>query len=86
MCLTFGAMPTASTYRLIADAGAEIFRWEGIGPLDKWVDDHIFLRVPKTHIVDYNELCAQWHLEISTSVLFYFVWTHCKWIGHVCIT
>ena len=68
-CLAFGATPAAGAYGLIADAGVEIFRWEGIGPLDKWVDDHIFLRVPKTHIVDYNELRAQWHLEIAASGL-----------------
>ena len=26
----------------VADAGAKFFRSQGIGPLAKWVDDHIF--------------------------------------------
>jgi len=41
-CLAFGASPSAGVYGHVADAAAEIFRHHGIGPLDKWVDDHIF--------------------------------------------
>ena len=41
-CLAFGASPSAGVYGHIADAAAEIFRHHGIGPLNKWVDDHIF--------------------------------------------
>lgn len=42
-CMAFGATPSAGAYGHIADAGAEILRHHRIGPLDKWVDDHIFV-------------------------------------------
>ena len=41
-CLAFSASPSAGVYSHIVDAAAEIFRHHGIGPLNKWVDDHIF--------------------------------------------
>jgi len=41
-CVAFGASPSCGTYGCIADMGAEILRAHGIGPFDKWVDDHIF--------------------------------------------
>jgi len=41
-CLAFGTSPSAGVYGHVADAAVEIFRYHGIGPLDKWVDDHIF--------------------------------------------
>jgi hypothetical protein len=44
-CLAFRATPSAGMYGAVADAGAEIIRHRGIGPLDKWVDDHIFVRI-----------------------------------------
>ena len=44
-CLTFGASPSSGVYGHVTNAGAEIMRSEGIGPLDKWVNDHIFFRV-----------------------------------------
>ena len=53
-CVAFGASPSGGAYGLIADAGAEIFRANGIGPLDKWVDDHIFFRIPLSHLTEYN--------------------------------
>src|SRR5260370_1301733 len=44
-CLSFRAAPSASTYGHVTDAAAEIFRSNRIGPLDKWVDDHVFFHV-----------------------------------------
>ena len=53
-CVTFGASPSCSAYGRLAGVGVEILRANGIGPLDKWVDDHIFFRIPRTHLHNYN--------------------------------
>ena len=37
--------PSAGIYEGVADAGANLFRYQGIGPLAKWVDDHVFLQI-----------------------------------------
>ena len=50
---------------MVADAGADIFRGQGMGPLVKWVDDHIFFRVPRAHLSAYTTQCAKWHREIK---------------------
>ena len=63
-CLAFGASPSAGVYGHVADAAAEIFRHHGIGPLDKWVDDHIFFRIKREHIPEYNEARSKWHCQI----------------------
>ena len=47
----------------MADAGAEILRANGIGPLDKWVDDHIFFRIPRVHLQGYNADRKCWHSD-----------------------
>jgi hypothetical protein len=49
---------------MVADAGEDIFRGNGIGPLAKWVDDHIFFRVPREHLPGYSASRAQWNQEI----------------------
>ena len=41
-CNNFGLVSAGGVYGLLADAGADIFRGKGLGPLDKWVDDHVF--------------------------------------------
>ncbi|KAK2459346.1 hypothetical protein APHAL10511_008639 [Amanita phalloides] len=40
--LGFGYAPAAGVYRHLADAGADIMHLHGIGPISKWVDNHIF--------------------------------------------
>lgn len=50
---------------MVADAGADIFRGQGMGPLAKWVDDHVFFRVPRMHLSAYNAQRAEWHQEIQ---------------------
>jgi len=52
----FGFSPAAGSYGDLADAGADIFRSEGIGPLSKWVDDHFFIRILREHLDSYNSL------------------------------
>ena len=66
-CVAFGASPSCGAYGLLADAGAEILRANGIGPLDKWVDDHIFFRIPCTHLHDYNTAHLKWNQEIENT-------------------
>jgi hypothetical protein len=50
--VTFGAAPSSGIYGHITNAGAEILRSQGIRPLDKWVNDHIFLHIRHTFITD----------------------------------
>lgn len=64
-CTVFGATPSAGAYGHIADAGAEILRKRGIGPLDKWVDDHIFFRIRKEFRNEYNQKRAEWHQDLA---------------------
>jgi hypothetical protein len=66
-CLSFGAAPSAGVYGHVADAAAEIFRSEGIGPLDKWVDDHVFFHVKRVHLANYNDCQTAWNLDIQNS-------------------
>jgi hypothetical protein len=66
-CLSFGAAPSAGAYGHVTDAAAEIFRSEGIRPLDKWVDDHVFFHVRRMHLANYNDSQAAWNLNIQNS-------------------
>ena len=63
-CVAFGASPSCGTYRQVANAGAEILQAKGIGPLDKWIDDHLFFHIPKSQLQQYNEARAEWHSDI----------------------
>ena len=56
-CIAFGASPSCGAYGHVADAGAEILCAHGISPLDKWVDDHLFFRIPREHLLEYNASC-----------------------------
>ena len=64
-CNNFGLTSGGGAYGLLADAGADIFRRKGLGPLAKWVDDHIFFRVPRAHLLRYNGQRAEWGREIQ---------------------
>lgn len=50
----FGARACPGVYGLVADAGADLMRWRGIGPLIKWVDDTAFARVQRSQLDEYN--------------------------------
>lgn len=54
-CVSFGMGPSAGVYGHVADAGADLLRAAGIGPLAKWVDDHLFFRIRREHLLTYNE-------------------------------
>ena len=65
VCNNFGLTSAGGVYGMVADMGADMFRGQGMGPVVKWVDDHIFFRIPWTHLSDYNNQCAEWHREIQ---------------------
>jgi hypothetical protein len=65
VCNNFGLTSGGGIYGRVADAGTDIFRGNGIGPLAKWVDDHVFFRVPRKHLPAYNADRARWKHEIE---------------------
>ena len=65
ICNNFGLTSAGGAYGMVADAGADIFRGQGMGLLAKWVDDHIFFRIPRVHLADYNARRAEWCREIQ---------------------
>jgi hypothetical protein len=50
---------------VLADARADLFRYQGIGPLAKWVDDHIFFQVRLDFLESYNLHHQARHMELS---------------------
>ena len=54
-CAAFGAQPSGGIYGIVADAAAEIFRSQGIGPLVKWVDDKSLFRILCRYLAAYNK-------------------------------
>ena len=62
----FGCSSAAGSYGGVADAGADLLRSEGIGPLSKWVDDHLFFRILRVHLERYNEQRKTWACNIQT--------------------
>ena len=65
-CNNFGLTSAGGVYGSLADAGADVFRGKGMGPLAKWVDDHIFFRIRRAHLPSYNMQRADWCREIQT--------------------
>lgn len=52
---SFGCATAGGLFGLFGDALADILRAKGIGPILKWVDDFLFIRIPKEQIPKYNE-------------------------------
>ena len=67
VCNNFGLSSAGGVYGMLADAGADIFRRNGVGLLAKWVDDHIFFRIPRAHLPEYNAQRSVWCNEIRAS-------------------
>ena len=55
-CLCFSYGPSVGTYSTIRDAGLDILQAAGISPVIAWVDDHLFIHLPRKAIADYNKL------------------------------
>ena len=51
---SFGCATTGGLFGLFRDALADLLRAKGISPILKWVDDFIFIRIPKESISRYN--------------------------------
>src|SRR5271156_433391 len=64
VCNNFGLTSAGGIYGLLRDATLDIFRAQGIGPISKWVDDHIFFHVPVEHHASYNISRRRWHATI----------------------
>ena len=62
---SFGFSPSSGVYGNVADAGADLFRYQGIGPLAKWVDDHVFFRIRIEFLESYNQQRHARHMELS---------------------
>lgn len=54
-CNSFGGATAGGLFGLFGDALADILRAKGIGPILKWVDDFIFVRIPRNSIMAYNK-------------------------------
>ncbi|KAF5373365.1 hypothetical protein D9757_009741 [Collybiopsis confluens] len=54
--LMFGLSASGGIFGHLADAGMEIARGKGLGPVTKWVDDHLWLRILRVHLDEYNKL------------------------------
>ena len=67
ICNNFGLSSAGGAYGMLADAGADIFRGKGMGPLAKWVDDHVFFWILRKHLPSYNNQRANWHHKVQTS-------------------
>jgi hypothetical protein len=63
----FGLTSAGGVYGSLGDAAADIFRASGIGPISKWVDDHIFFRIPIEHLPSYNDKRREWHTQIMAN-------------------
>lgn len=51
----FGGATAGGLFGLFGDALADILRARGIGPILKWVDDFLFIRIPRDDIAAYNK-------------------------------
>ena len=51
----FGFGPSDGIYGNLGSAGTDIMHFAGVGPILRWVDDHLFLRIPKSELTDYNQ-------------------------------
>jgi hypothetical protein len=63
----FGLTSAGGVHGNLGDAAVDIFRASGIGPVSKWVDDHIFIRILCKHLPAYNEKRRRWHSTILTN-------------------
>lgn len=54
ICAMFGGSSCVGGFGEVADAGADIMRARGIGPLVKWVDDHFFARILREYLAELN--------------------------------
>lgn len=61
----FGVSPSSGAYGVVRDAGNDIMRSKGIGPISAWVDDHVFVRILRVHLEKYNSHREHWRREVT---------------------
>ena len=61
----FGLTSAGGDHGLLADVGTNIFQVNGVSPLSKWVDDHIFFHLPHQHLEAYNAKCHSWSQTVA---------------------
>ena len=59
-CNNFGLSSAGGIYGELGDARVDIFCARGIGPLSKWVNDHIFFCIWCEFLSSYNDQPAEW--------------------------
>ena len=67
ICNNFGLTSAGGAHGLLADASTDIFRANGIGPLSKWVNDHIFFQIPGLHLDAYNSQRLTWRQLVTAN-------------------
>ena len=65
LAVAFGLSGNAGIFRHLANALVDILWFHGISPVAKWVDDHVFIRLPRSALSSFNALCKQWREAIS---------------------
>jgi hypothetical protein len=68
MSLCFGFAPLGGIYRSIGSAGADVMRHAGLGPILRWVDDHLFIQIPRSTLTQYNKLRADTARRINSPI------------------
>ncbi|CAA7270452.1 unnamed protein product [Cyclocybe aegerita] len=63
----FGLASSGGCYGIISDAGAQLMREWGIGPLSKWVDDHFYARILRKYLQKVNEQRWETALRIEAN-------------------
>lgn len=52
--VAFGMAPSAGAFGYLIDTANEIFRHQSFRLLVKWVNDHVFVRLPRFQLRAYN--------------------------------
>ena len=60
----FGTGSTPGIYGNLEDAGVDVLRSAGLGPISKWADDHVFFRMPREHLAAYNSQRTAWRRHV----------------------
>ena len=63
----FSLTSAGGAHSLLADSGSDIFQANGMGPLSKWVDNHIFFQIPHQHLNSYNNQHLSWSQAITVN-------------------
>ena len=56
ICGCFGLASISGSYGYLADAQMDLIHAASIGPICKWADDHLFIRIPHKYLLEYNQL------------------------------